>query len=345
MMEKMKKIYLTVDLECHDICRKNQYIDGKCKSGEYGLKKILELGKALNIPINFFVDIVEYREYGEAYMTDIIQQIQTYGQHIYLHLHPDYITGDHKRSFLWQYSYAEKKQILKAGFEDYTKFLGKDPVAFRIGRYGADKEMYQILNEENYSVIDLSYCTFAPKMCHLTEAEIKTKNGVRNFENQIVLPNTRYVGFRIGKTKKFCNLDTSESTFNEWKRYLKRTNLDNIVLTMHVWNFIKKYFFSDIYVGADKRGEKKFIKMIRFAQKKGFEFGDLEKDFNMQSNECDEEIDLCQGIGGRLQMLFNNYLRFQKIGRLNKKYFIVYTTFYVLILLLFLIVGVHYVRI
>ena len=37
----MKKIYLTVDLECHDICRKNQYIDGKCKNGEYGLKKML----------------------------------------------------------------------------------------------------------------------------------------------------------------------------------------------------------------------------------------------------------------------------------------------------------------
>lgn len=104
-----KRIYLTVDVECHDIKRRNQYIDGKCSKGKYGLEKILILGKKNDIPINFFFDIVEMFEYGESYVLEIVSLIQKYEQNIYFHLHPNYVTKNHEKSFLWQYTYDEKK--------------------------------------------------------------------------------------------------------------------------------------------------------------------------------------------------------------------------------------------
>ena len=134
-------------------------------------------------------------------------------------------------------------------------------------------------------------------------------------------------------------MDTSESTYNEWKNFLLKTNLNDIVLTMHVWNFIKKYFFSNTYVGADEHAVKKFKKMILFAKKRGFVFSSIEEGVNKENNNYfDEEVDLCEGINGKFLMLFNNFARFQQIGRLNKKYFIFYTLFYLFVLCMILFI-------
>lgn len=333
----MKKIFITVDLECHDIIHRNQYIDGKYKNGICGLELILQLGKEINIPINFFFDIVEAKEYGIEYAKGIIDLIHSYNQHVYLHLHPDYVTGNHSKSFLWQYSYSEKKEILKYGFNLFEELLGHKPKAFRIGRYGADEEMYQAMNELGISVVDLSYSSGSAKMCHINKEVLSVDNSICEYRGQTIFPNTRYIAFRIGKKCKLINIDANDSTFNEYKRFLDRNTLNNITLTMHSWNFIKKYFFSKKYVSLDKSALIKFKKMVSYAKENGYEFSDFENGIQ-KTNYKDELLDLC---GNKILMIINNFIRFQKIGRLNKKYFVLYTCFYcVFLLITFVVLGI-----
>lgn len=336
---KGKRIYLTIDIECHDIEKRNQYIDGVYKNGNCGLKHILDLAQELEIPVNCFLDIPEANSYGEQHIKEIIDLIHRYGQHIYLHLHPDYISGDHSRTYLWQYDRDEKKQILSMGFKQYQKLLGHPVQFFRIGRYGADKEMYEVLNALGYCVYDLSFCSMSPKMCHISSEELKVCNVPTKYENQFILPNTRYLGLKLGKRPVFINFDASDTTFNEFKRILNKSSLKQFVFTMHSWNFIKKYYFLKKYIALDKYEERKFRKMVNYARKKGMEFCDLSTiPPIIDTIKQDSVINLCEEISDYPQMIVNNFIRFFRIGRLNKKYFQFYTAFFVSLALFFSIV-------
>lgn len=338
-----KKIYLTIDIECHDLKRKNQYIDGKCGPNKYGLEYILELAKEYDVPVNCFLDIPEANEYGESYIEEIITLISKYNQHVYLHLHPDYVTGDHEKTFLWEYSDDEKRTILQKGFQMYEKHLGQKAAFFRVGRYGADVGMYRILDELGLHVFDLSYCSKCPKMCHVDEKDINVYNKVTKYYGNVILPNTRYLGLKIGKKRVYINLDTSDTTFDEYKRILGNTKLTQLVLTMHSWNFIKKYFFNDEYVALDKYAERKFRKMISYAKKRGYVFADLKDAPPMiLQDEVDEIMDLCKRGLDFPKMLLNNFIRFKRIGRLNKKYFCVYLLFYLLSVFLLALVVIGF---
>lgn len=328
----MKKIFITVDTECHNITQVNKYIWGKVGKESYGINCILEQAKRHQIPINFFFDMCESNRYGDDYSKRIIEEIQSYGQPIYLHLHPNYISGDDTRSFLWQYSKEEQKEILRYGFDQYYSMLNTDKcLAFRVGRYGASPDMYESMDELGIRTIDLSYCHNNYKMCHLTENEVKTVNAPTYYNNQIILPNTRFVCFDFLGRKKSINTDLHEASFREIKEVLNKAKVEDIVFTMHSWHFIDKRFYRKSIRG-DKKQIKKFEKIITYCKRHNYEFADIGKvDFDSRiekMQEVDSELNLCRGLWGKLKSLYTNFFRFQEIAKLNKKYFAVYLLFY-----------------
>lgn len=328
----MKRIYITVDVECHDIALENNYIWGKIGDEEFGLRCILEKGKEHNIPINFFFDMCESNRYGNEYAQKIVSTIQEYNQPIYLHLHPNYISGDDARSFLWQYSYEEQYDILKQGFAQYYEIMQTDKCkAFRVGRYGANSDMYQVLSDLNISVIDLSYSYDNANMCHLYFDEVKTINSPVMYKEQLLLPNTRFICFDYFGKKKSINSDLHEVGFHEFKKLLSKELPDNIVFTMHSWHFINRYFFKK-GISGDKKQVRKFDKIINYCKKKGFLFSDVGSvDFSNHLNDerkNDKEINTCKSFSEKMKSLFYNFFRFQEIGKINKKYFLIYFAFY-----------------
>lgn len=328
----MRNIYLTVDIECHDIKNANLYVYGYDGKYYWGLRTILELGREVNIPINFFVDVGEELEYGEKFMLDIIDLIREYRQPVFFHLHPDYISGDHKRTFLWEYSYHEKKKIFNTALNIYTRYAKKqDRLVFRAGRYGVDLEFYDILAEKDIKILDLSYLGGSNKMCHLGYHDIGVYNKGTVFKGIEILPNTRFIVLDFVGIKRAIGLDTADTTFYEFKEYLRQTKLSNIVLTMHSWNFIRKWFFLPGRFVGDKSMVKKFYKYVNYAKNNGFQFANLEN--YTYAEDQDEMINMCKGFRGKIVCLVNNFIRFQKIGRLNKKYFVLYILFYLLLLL------------
>lgn len=333
----MKNIYITIDTECHDINSENKYIWGKLKNDNCGIEYIAECGNRFGIHLNFFFDMCESYRYGEEYAENIIDVIRSYGHSVYLHLHPNYISGDDSRSFLWQYSREEQKEILSKAFSQYNDFMGTDAcLAFRAGRYGASPDMYECLEELGINTVDLSYCHNNYKMCHLTEKDVNTVNVPVLYKSQVLLPNTRFVCFDFLGKKKSINTDIHEATFGEIKRVLEDSELKDIVFTMHSWHFIDKAFYRKS-IRKDKRQVKKFEKIIKYCKSRGYQFCDVGSvDFSDRlatGRESDKEINLCRGFFGKIRSLVSNFFRFAEIAKLNKKYFLIYSVFYSLLAL------------
>ena len=327
---------MTIDTECHDFDSVNRYIWGKTSSGErFGIDKILSLAKELRIPVNFFVDIPEAVRYGKEYVQSIVTIIHDAGQKAYIHLHPNYISGENEQTFFWKYSVKEKATILKQTKELAESFLSKEEMrVFRIGRYGADAEMYDVLKRVlGREVIDFSYCYENDKMCHLTESEVGTKNKVILYKDCLLFPNTRYIGFCFGGITKTFNLDAFETSLGEFKTIIDSNELDNITITMHSWSFIKSFFFVKNKVWGDSASVEKFRAMVQYAKSKGYVFSDISESRTciLPSNK-DQIINLCVSPLGKIKALLTNFLRFQNIARLSRKYFFIYSVFYVLLL-------------
>ena len=327
----MKKIFLTVDTECHDINLVNQYIYGKKGKKEFGIVKILELAKQLNIPVNFFLDVGESRKYGKEFIKEIVEIIHSYNQPVFFHLHPDYISGDSGRTYLWEYSKDEQREIILDALEDYKSFVNvDDKLIFRAGRYGVNADTYDILSELEYDVLDLSYLCNNNKMCKLDTKEVGSHNASFQYKKVTLLPNTQFVGFDLLGKKKCIGLDSADATYSEFKNVVKKSRLNNIVFTMHSWNFIRKWFFLKNYIQGDAFMERKFRKSVKYARKCGYEFEDL-RNYEF-SNETDELINPYKR--NKVKCIVNNFLRFRKIARLNKKYFFFYLSFYLVVLLM-----------
>lgn len=328
-----RQIFLTVDTECPDYKRINQYIYGKTKNGICGLELILKIGKEYGIPINFFFDVVECKRYGDAYAHEIIDMIHEYGQPVYFHLHPNYITEEDQRTYMWEYTEEEQWKILTEGYEIYKKYCGEgDRLVYRAGRYGVNETTYRLLAKLGIEVVDLSYFHSNMKMCHVSKDQIKTMNANTIFHGVTVLPNTSYIGLDLfGKEHTFL-LNCADTTKDEFFSFIRETKLHHVVFTMHSWDLMNKWFFLPKYVAEDKMTKKKLIYCIKEAESRGFEFQSL--DSYAFEAEPDELINICTGPCRKVKSLVNNFIRFQRIARLNKRYLFIYALFYITLILI-----------
>ena len=318
----MNRIFLTVDVECHNIQQKNLYIDGKIRNSYWGISKILEIGKEKNIPINFFVDVVECHEYGDSFITEIVDLIHSYGQKIYLHIHPNFlISGGYH--YFWQYSKEEQKDIILNSIDDFERLVGYRCKAIRTGGYCNDQNYYDALMETaGSSIIDVSHC-MDYRNCHYHAPVIN-----RFFYNNTVpvLPNTRFLCFKLLKWRKFANLDIMSANYNEMKRIIQHKELNYMTCTMHSWNLFKHMYYIPCTMRPDKYNCRKMRKFIDYAKENGWTFSDFEEPLLEQGKDSD--LDLCCSLLDKIRGVANTFLRMQRAARFNKKYFLAYSIFY-----------------
>ena len=324
--QEKKTIYLTVDTECHQIENLNRTIYGKTKNGVYGLEKILQIGKKLNIPVNVFLDIPECHRYGEQHTRDIIELVKKYNQPIFLHVHPDYI-GDPDKKHLWEYTKDEQRNIMRTALDDYYKYCGEyNKLIFRAGAWGVNSETYEVLREllpdPDFEILDLSYLYHSKWRCHLTYEEYGAANAARMYKGVELLPNTTYVGLdHFGKNYSF-QLNVPNPNYSLFKTIINRNKLHNITFTMHSWDLIKRWFFLPKTIAGNRYIIKKLERCVKYAEKKGYVFGNL-NDFQFIEEE-DQCINVCEGFWGKITSLFYLYREFAHIGRSYKKYALLY---------------------
>ena len=125
--------------------------------------------------------------------------------------------------------------------------------------------------------------------------------------------------------KYYFNNDITSANLSELKRVLSQTRLQNVICTMHVWDLMKSYFYTD-KIRPNYSKINTFEEYVEFAKNNGWTFGKLE-DFQLSGEYEDDPLDLTSGFLGFIR------------GCLNKKYFAIYSIFYcclaIIILLLF----------
>ena len=144
-------------------------IYGKASDGkEYGINYLMKLFSDRKIKGLFFVDIPEMADHGADKIERVLKDIESNGHNTGVHVHPDHM-ADINRRYLWQYSKAEQYEMIARCTEFYEKILKKPPLSFRAGRYGADNNTLQVLDELGYKY-DMSefhssrYCKIEPEV-------------------------------------------------------------------------------------------------------------------------------------------------------------------------------------
>ncbi len=171
----MLDVYITVDVEiwCDDWSRIDEqfpeafrrYVYGPTPKGEYGLPFQLRLLKEHGLRACFFVEPLFSLRFGAHWLREIVDLIQSAGQEVQLHLHPEWVDeispppvpiADGKRPLLRQYPLADQITLIGLGKRLLEEAGVAQVKAFRAGSFGLDANTLEALSC-NGLFIDASY--------------------------------------------------------------------------------------------------------------------------------------------------------------------------------------------
>lgn len=231
-------VIFTVDVEGHVGNDPVEHlIYGKTADGKLcGIDMIMDVLDQYNMKGLFFVDIAEAWDYGEDRIACVMKHIRERGHDVGVHIHPDHM-ADRKKMFLSEYTRDEQFRIIEKCTEFYKHTLGESPVAFRAGKYGANRETLDILAQLGYKA-DFSEF-YGQKWCHIDPPVAKAN--VQKLENGLIeIPVTSYVSLDWGFYSRHDKLDCGQH-FSEFKvlfNKLEKNNHDVAVLFAHSFSFI-----------------------------------------------------------------------------------------------------------
>lgn len=243
----MRKIIITVDTE--GPAGENavqRLIYGETIKGEnYGIEYLMKLFSRYGAKALFFVDIAEAWEYGADKISDVLKTIDASGHNTGVHIHPDHM-ADPNRRLLREYSYNEQKEIITKCTNYYMDVLGKKPISFRAGRYGANYDTLRILNELGYKYDFSEFygnrrCGFIPPICVNRVTRIKDTN-------MLEIPVTVYKSFTSSFYSRIDKIDCSMD-YEEFKTVMNKMvvcdSIDVISFFVHSFSVLNWRGHSD----------------------------------------------------------------------------------------------------
>ena len=228
----------TVDVEGHvGIDPVNRLIYGKTANGELcGIDMIMDMLEVFSIKGLFFVDIAEAWDYGKEKIIGVLKHISERGHDVGVHIHPDHM-ADRRRLFLSEYSWDEQYEIIAKCTELYSQALQKGPIAFRAGKYGANRETLDILGRLGYKA-DLSQF-YGQKWCHINPPVAKVN--VQKLDNGMLeIPVTAYISLNTAVYSRYDKVDCGQR-FSEFKTLFQKLELngnDIVVLFAHSFSLL-----------------------------------------------------------------------------------------------------------
>lgn len=259
----MKNVILTIDTEGHD--GKNpieKLIWGKAVDGkEYGINHIMDICDRFAVKALFFVDIAEAWDYGKEKIAEVATHIRNRGHDVGVHVHPDHM-ADKSRLFLWEYTREEQFEIIKKCTDLYVEIMGEHPLAFRAGKYGANRDTLDVLDELGYK-FDFSQF-YGQKWCGINPP-VAINTPVK-YKSIIEIPVTIYESISVGKFRRYDKIDATMN-LSEYKYIMdKSVNLaDNLIITLFYHSFSMLYWRDDPdSVSVNKKEESKFIKTLAY---------------------------------------------------------------------------------
>jgi hypothetical protein len=263
---------------------------GKIGDKDYGIPLIIDIANSYNIPLTFFLEVLNKYHFGEKESREVCRYLIGRGHDVQLHLHPNYLNftrpNPGERSFsdsISNYEFEKQGELIKEGRELLIQYGTKSPIAFRAGNFAADRLTLKALRMNGF-LIDSSY-----NLSHGNSSRrinpFKSNNSFE-MEGIFEFPVTNFVEFIPFRTKRFKALDINGVSFQEMKYVLNQARtigLNNITIILHSFSFIKPYDVQ--YNVAKPRWQviRQFEKLCYFLKEESeaFEvknFGSLDRD-------------------------------------------------------------------
>ena len=165
------KVFITFDVEvwCGSWSELDQrfpsafdrYCYGRSKAGDYALPKTLEILNANGLCGVFFVEPLFSARFGQRWLDVMVQTIQSAGQDVQLHLHPEWTdeispailpNSTSKRQDLTLYSEVEQSTLIAVGRRLLEAAKGSAVTAFRAGSFAANLDTYRALRNNGIEI-------------------------------------------------------------------------------------------------------------------------------------------------------------------------------------------------
>lgn len=334
----MRKIILTIDTEGPRGSDPVLYqIWGKtAKYGYCGISKIMDICDTFGIKALFFVDIPEIWDYGYEKIRDVILDIKRRGHDVGVHVHPHHMPNEN-RHFLFDYSKEEQYHIIKKCTEQYINITGERPLSFRAGKYGANRDTLDIINNLGYKY-DFSefysqkWCGIVPEIAYVLP---------RKYKNLVEFPVTIFKSFSLkGVYQRYDKLevvDIPDEICHILDKYSKMQQDGVITLFMHSFSFLN-YLDTPDAPTLNKRSLKNFIKVLNYIKSSGkFDFiaeRDL-IDTNVFENDSKDNIVTTSSFVLQLKYLL---IRSWQIRKYNKPVKMAFYAFYVICMMLVIVI-------
>lgn len=194
--QRILNVFVTVDTEVYpihadwrtDALRRDidRDVYGRLGGKEYGLRYSLEVLRKYDLKGSFFVEpLFSYApEVGDQPLRTMVEEIQTGGQEVQMHLHPEWVPHlpealagvleERKSDILTAFSAHDQNHLIRAGFEKLVACGARNVRAFRAGDYAANFDTLSGLRAAGLE-FDTSY-----NECYLDRTcQLRTPNPVR----------------------------------------------------------------------------------------------------------------------------------------------------------------------
>jgi hypothetical protein len=240
------KIIITIDTEVGETSKNfdngfEKLVIGKIENEYYGVFKIMDISEKYGFKCEFFIDVYEYKKFGEENFKKVCKDIDNRNHGVQLHTHPSY-AYDKNRINMYEYSLEEQIKIIKEGKELIKKWIGKYPISHRAGNYGANDDTLLALRE-NGILIDSSFFYKHPN----SKINAPTINipilykDILQFPVTVIKKFSKRKGIPIPIKYNYVKLDVNGMDKNQILDSIKKLNgkVEYIILFLHSCSFIK----------------------------------------------------------------------------------------------------------
>lgn len=257
----MVPVYITIDTECSiggalrnpalQPVGPERAILGEMGNRRFGTPLIMDIMEEHGLRGTFFVEVLASRVVDRARLADAYGEIVSRGHDAQLHLHPAYrcyrlvqegaldrsqITGT--ADLIGKYPPAVQLELLQEGSELFHGLIGRRPIAFRAGCFGANGSTLAAVEKAGMdydSSFNAAYCGDTCLMQSNLRANTPWRSG-RIWE----IPVTN---FETGTFKRRLKpLDVGAVSLMEMARVLsqaERLGMKAVVVTMHCFTLFK----------------------------------------------------------------------------------------------------------
>ena len=330
----MRDILLTIDTEGPRGTDPIRYqIWGDVDGSYYGIPKIIEVCDKYHIKGLFFVDIPEMWDCGFKKVAEVICYIKERGHDVGVHIHPHHLPNEN-RQFLYEYSKEEQRRIIQECTEAYEKITGDKPASFRAGKYGANMDTLNIIQELGYKY-DFSefysnkWCGINPEIAYVLPQKVG---------KIIEFPVTVFRSINLPRVySRFDKLEITDS-YGEIRHILNQYAVDGnkgvIILFLHSFSFLNFLDTPDAPT-VNWQNLNTFEQVLRYVASSSIYNCITEDDLASYIGDVRDEKNNIVSTKGIIRQLWYSYLRVFRIRKTNKKArIVVYVGWITLILLI-----------